>query len=179
MYTDQSILERLKKLEKQNRRMKRVGVAVIAVTTAMVVMGQTLPVTRVIEAHEFVLLDATGKRRAALGAYDKEGNPSLGMLDDKGDVRMLLSLEGHNPGISLNDGRASMLRLGYGLTPYQAMAGAMTGEGPYLMIADKERSRTVIGTAAYETATTGQTHKTSAASVTLFGKDNKILWKAP
>ncbi len=36
-----------------------------------------------------------------------------------------------------------------------------------------------IGSTELETPRTGETHKTSAASVVLFGKDGKALWTAP
>jgi hypothetical protein len=38
----------------------------------------------------------------------------------------------------------------------------------------------VLGTADLVTPTTGETHRTSAASITMFGngKDHKVIWKA-
>jgi len=51
--------------------------------------------------------------------------------------------------------------------------------GPFLRLFDEEGFQTTIGTTDLLTPRTGETHKTSAASVVLFDKDNKVLWKAP
>ena len=39
--------------------------------------------------------------------------------------------------------------------------------------------KTVIGSIDLETPRTGETHKTSAASVVLFDKDKQVVWQAP
>jgi hypothetical protein len=52
-------------------------------------------------------------------------------------------------------------------------------EGSSLSIADPNGFRSVIGSVDLETPRTGERHKTSAASVVLFGKDGKLLWSAP
>jgi hypothetical protein len=176
-----TIMQRVEKLEKQNRRMKQIGITLIMVAASLLSMGQKSAVQRTVEANEFVLIDGNGHRRAALGSYGKAGDPSFSLLDEKGAVRMLLLLDKHDPSLSLYNGRSSILALGYGgrgTSPFQAMAGSMAGDGPYIMMADKEGFQAVIGSAAFEAARTGETRQTSAASVILFGKD-KILWKAP
>jgi hypothetical protein len=37
----------------------------------------------------------------------------------------------------------------------------------------------VVGVTGLQTVDTGESHTTSAAAVTLFGKDGKVLWRAP
>ena len=51
--------------------------------------------------------------------------------------------------------------------------------GSAVILTDKEGSATTIGTEDLTSPRTGETHKTSAASVVLFDKDKKVLWKAP
>ncbi len=50
---------------------------------------------------------------------------------------------------------------------------------PVLQITDEAGFRSLVGSVDLETTPTGQTHKTSAASLVLFGKDGKVLWSAP
>jgi hypothetical protein len=53
------------------------------------------------------------------------------------------------------------------------------GEGPSINLFDKDGFQAAIGTIDLETPRTGETHRTSAASVMLLSKDKKVLWKAP
>lgn len=50
---------------------------------------------------------------------------------------------------------------------------------PSLTVSDNEGFQTTVGTELLETTRTGETHKTSAASVVLFDKEKNVLWKAP
>jgi hypothetical protein len=54
-----------------------------------------------------------------------------------------------------------------------------TSEGPSLQLSDKEGFQAELGASSLVTLKTGETHRTSAASVVLFGKDKKVLWSAP
>lgn len=56
---------------------------------------------------------------------------------------------------------------------------AVEGGDPNLQIQDNNGFETILGSTELVTPRTGETHKTSAASVVLFGKDSKILWSAP
>ena len=55
----------------------------------------------------------------------------------------------------------------------------MSNAGPQVFLYDREGFQTTIGTTDLVTPRTGETHKTSAASLVLFDKDKKVLWKAP
>ena len=62
-----AIVERLDRLERQNRRFKLVGATLVFFALSVpLIMGQART-TRVLEANEFVLRDTTGKIRARLG----------------------------------------------------------------------------------------------------------------
>jgi hypothetical protein len=61
------IFARLDVLERQNRRFKRAGATIVLLAvSATLLMGQART-TKVLEANEFVLKDASGKVRARLG----------------------------------------------------------------------------------------------------------------
>ena len=51
--------------------------------------------------------------------------------------------------------------------------------GPRLNLSDKEGFRTVLGSTGLVTPSTGETHKTSAASLVLFDKGGHVTWSAP
>jgi len=85
MQTPESSLEALTKrvvmLEVQNRRLKKTGVALLILATAVIAMGQA-PTKKVIAANEFVLQDPTGKTRARL-TMEMKDRPALTFLDDR------------------------------------------------------------------------------------------------
>jgi len=52
-------------------------------------------------------------------------------------------------------------------------------EGPSIQVIDREGFQTALGVVSLQTTKTGAKNQTSAASVVLFGKDQKVLWSAP
>lgn len=52
-------------------------------------------------------------------------------------------------------------------------------DDPHLTIRDREGFSSVFGRSSLITPSTGETHKTSAASVVLFDKDGHKIWSAP
>ena len=54
-----------------------------------------------------------------------------------------------------------------------------TSEGPSLQLIDKEGFQAALGMSSLATIKTGEKRRSSAASVILFGKDEKVLWSAP
>jgi hypothetical protein len=53
------------------------------------------------------------------------------------------------------------------------------GAEAHLTVHDPNGFETILGNIDLVTERTGETHKTSAASLVLFGKGNKVLWQAP
>jgi hypothetical protein len=52
-------------------------------------------------------------------------------------------------------------------------------DGPVVGVRDDGGFSAALGRSDLETIRTGETHKTSAASLTLFGKNKKVIWSAP
>lgn len=109
----------------------------------------------------------------------EEGDTSTVLLVGTGGSNLIFNTSGDN---------ASSVMLGMSLFGPQLFLGrngksnatlSITGSGPSLEITDEAGFQTTIGNAELETARTGESHKTSAASVILFDKDKKVLWKAP
>ena len=86
-------------------RLTRLAVGAAIVLSAISLASQTAPnsATKVLLAESFVLMDASGRRRAAL-ALRADGTPALGILDEAGKVRAALAMrEDGTPSLGLVD----------------------------------------------------------------------------
>ncbi len=105
-----AMTQRLDRLERENRRFKRAGAALLVGLAAVFVMGQALPakVAKVVEAQVFSVRDMSGTVRATLGA-SPDGTPYLTLFDKNVKMRAVLQLkEDQSPFFSLlaPDGKA-------------------------------------------------------------------------
>lgn len=82
-----SIDERIERLERDNRMLRRLAVIPLLAATAALLMGQA-PAQKVIEAQRFALIDPSGKVVGGLSAGDR--GPSLTFFDTTG-LRLSLS----------------------------------------------------------------------------------------
>ena len=108
MKTDmQTILNRLARVERQNRALKWAGVALLVLILFGSFWGQTASNKNVVKAEEFVLLDDQGRYRAVLEMTDS--GPSFSLVDRVGTDRVKLALwpEG-SPGLYLNDAKGEL-----------------------------------------------------------------------
>lgn len=99
-----AFVQRLERLERENRRLKRAGVVVLAAITALGLMGQATPsrVTKVIAAEHFILRDSQGRNRGGLLMVD--GRPTLHLADDTGRARAeLIVLSNNTPALRFYD----------------------------------------------------------------------------
>ena len=60
------VIARLERVERENRWMKRAGLAGLLAAACVLVMGQARPAVRALEAQSFILQDASGTKRAEL-----------------------------------------------------------------------------------------------------------------
>ena len=97
------LIERLQKLEKQNRWMKNVVLAVLGLVGCLFLMAQTLPAGGTIEAQEFVLRDKDGNVRARLGM--NVAGPNLSLYDPTGIDRVGLVAGEDGPVLALRSGK--------------------------------------------------------------------------
>ncbi|HXQ26974.1 MAG TPA: hypothetical protein VN822_11240 [Candidatus Acidoferrales bacterium] len=126
--------DRLTRLEEQNRRFKRLGVAVVVGITLLLIMGQA-PARKTVEANEFILKDDSGNVRARLaisaraaGAtsemvlFDEKGNKSVringgiraissgggvSIFDPRGQERETLTVLQDSPSLVLKDSKGN------------------------------------------------------------------------
>ena len=77
------IADRLERVEKENQRLKRIGLVLLLALSALVLMGQA-GTGRTMEAEKFILRDQAGKMRAELD-MDQSGAPGLTFYDKTGE----------------------------------------------------------------------------------------------
>ena len=134
--TIEALTRRVHRVERENRRLHKIGAATLAMIAGVVLMGQVekQTVPKAIEAESFVVRDAKGKLRAILGVWqdgevrlllpDQEqrsrailavkpdGSPYLGLYDASGKRRIGMAV--------LQDG---MLALGFAHADGKSRAG--------------------------------------------------------
>jgi hypothetical protein len=176
----QTIEQRLGKLERENRLLKRgVCVVLLAITSAML-MGQGRPI-RTVEADKFVLKDANGLTRAEMSIWEKE--PLLAFYDLDGKRTLGLSSTVLALGQSSVKGSSYRTKLGIGGLSFVDSDGKpqvfLSAGRACLRVFDKEGFSAAFGSTDIVSPKTGEKSQTSAASILLFDKDGVALWKAP
>ena len=81
--------ERLAALEKQNRRFKQLGAALLVLTACLALTGQA-PSKKIIEANQFVLRDDSGKLRARLSVEEKASTATFQLFEPNGTEKVLI-----------------------------------------------------------------------------------------
>jgi hypothetical protein len=201
----QSLEVRIERLERQNRLFRRGALTCLLALPSVGLMGQTkhsrkaAPTTapagpvvpEKIEAGSFIMKDSNGKIRAELSMAGT--GPTLKLLAESGAPQMTLSLNDsspqgpmmlfsdaqHHAGFSLSvlEGMGSQLSLVGARPDIQARMEVAPG-GTSLEMSDADGFTTSIGN-GMQTSKGKQPKKTTAASVTLYGKDRKLLWSTP
>lgn len=192
----ENLQTRIEKLEKENRRFKKIAVGALAGVALLVVMGQT-PARKTVEANEFVVKDAHGNVRIRLGVDPKNDSAVLWMQTAKGDEAASLSDSGmilQQKGVVrtvIGDSAVTLLN-SQGQQNVRLTAAddaerdlfieGNTGylsylPGQALEISDSDGYSAAIGSTEIRGAN-GATHS-NAASLVLTDPDKKVLWKAP
>lgn len=83
--TMEALARRLDRVERENRRMKQAGAVVLAMISAVVLMGQ-VPPNKVVDAEVIILRDAKGKPRGGL-FVNSDGLVALALSDMDGITR--------------------------------------------------------------------------------------------
>jgi hypothetical protein len=202
----QSFAARVKRLERHNLILKLLSAVTLVLLSALFAFEigtrQSSPPDTIVTTH-LVLRDKAGHDGAEL-SFDKDGKAALhlfGLGADQGVNATLspdtLELHFHNASTSFSDGGLFMfdgkgnqiIGLGtpLGAQPVLRMWGSDRREiwlsalepGPTLGMSDDAGFEADLGVVELITPRTGQQHKTSAASLTLFSKDRKVLWSTP
>lgn len=99
-----ALVERIDRLERENRRFRRAAAVVALGIAAAFLMGQTAPRSPAVETQKLVLKDKRGKVRAVLGAFSDDEPYGLLVFDANQRIRAKLGLEEDGtPLLSLSD----------------------------------------------------------------------------
>jgi len=206
---NQQLEMRIERLEKQNRRFKMGALTLLVASISVSLLGQTTqtkkkstkpassaapaaPATpEQIEAHSFILKDSNGKVRAELSMTGT--GPGLKLRDEAGTALVTLSLNDdapqgplllmsdpqHKAGVSISvlSGNGSQLSL-VGERPDIQARMAVAPAGTSFEMSDADGFTTSIGN-GLQTSKGKQPKQTTAASISLYGKDRKLLWSTP
>ena len=194
---------RIERLERQNQLFRRGALTGLIALVSVGLLGQTKhprkatpaptppPMPEKIEAGSFIMKDTNGKVRAELSMAAT--GPALKLLDESGTALVTLSLNDgsprgpmlrlsdpqHQAGVSMTvlEGMGSQLSL-VGARPDIQARMEVAPEGTSFEMSDVDGFATAIGNGT-QASKGKQPKKTTAASVTLYGKDRKVLWTAP
>jgi|SRR5580692_1626529 hypothetical protein len=182
-----NILERIDKLEEQNQRLKKFGIAILALFSAVLLMGQAAPPPRVLEAQRFVLKDGDGNVRGWMGTIGKGSELTLGNANAQPMIRLIVSTDSSD--LHFFGSRKSGMNLGLDAgSPDISMIGAEGNGsakitfkelGPSFSLEDARGSSTIIGAAQLEKSANRKVSPASAASIVLLDKDKDVIWQTP
>lgn len=96
-----SLLVRLEKVERENRRFKIVGSLAILGAAGALFLGLSAPPSKTLDAELIIVRDPHGKARMILGVGDD--GPALTCLDKDGKLRVNLGVDRDGPALDLLD----------------------------------------------------------------------------
>ncbi len=185
--------ERLRELERQNRRLRKGVIAMLVLLGTLVVMAQA-PMRRTIEANEFILRDANGNPRVKLSTEGSTHNAELIFFDEKGTIRAKIESGIFAGAISVFDphgvlgvvvGGSSVARDGGHISVLDSTGHPKTTVSPGdIWVDGGVRLEDDDGFAAWLGKTgllyRGESKTASAASLILVDNPHsKVIWKAP
>lgn len=174
--TPEETAQRLEKLERDNKRLKRSALCTVIVLAALGGIYATQPVPDKITAREFEVVDASGKPRVRLVSEQGEAYIVLLDADNTPAASMLVDKSGR-PAFSLFHAFGKLP----GANKPRAIMG-LSGDGsPGIRLYDARGFELDLGSTSTVAEKTGELHQSSAASITMFGnaKDHHVIWQAP
>ena len=115
----------------------------------------------------------SGNRNAALNHVRLGCTEGMTSIQMSHGLDTPMSIQGSGGAVNFRMGGDGLLKpapLGLHVTKKGAAA---------IIVSDEERARAVLGVTETEVIKTGETRVTAPSSLTLFGKDGKVIWQAP
>jgi hypothetical protein len=207
MPNELELLRRIERLEKQNKNLRLMGLLICLLLIALVTTAQKIPKKmnyRTIEASAITLKDEKGTARIkilpkGIELYDAEGKfagavrenttilsgikaAEYSVFDTNGRDRIRLAMNGQRPSIQMMNeegkvrtavGEEAIVLLGKTTNEYNSLTSDQ------ISIRDTSTAAATLGVTETVSKDTGKIIKTSAASITLFGKNGNVIWQAP
>lgn len=192
---ESELAERLKKIERDNRRLKAFGLVTLILAVALGGISYAVqPVSENITAHGFEVVDSSGKRRIVMRVLPS-GEPGIWLSDAQGNTRVEIGpLPWGQPGIWLTDAQGKS-RVEIGAVPWgepsislsdaqgKSRVDIITSEprGPSIRLIDRQGFSMELGGTGNLGPSGLATEETSAASIVMFGNDKqqRVIWRAP
>jgi hypothetical protein len=176
--------QRVERLEREIRWMRRIGAVTVAIAAVVFLVGQSHKnAPRDLVGRSLALKDNQGRIRLRAVADHDEQDPGLQILDQKGNERLRMALGRPGPYLTLRDelGNARVLVAwanGGKPTPFIALldednierfeVGFWEGR-PFLALRNERARPRVVAL----------TKEDGSPDLSLFGKNDKIVWRAP
>lgn len=168
----ETLMQRVDRLERQNRLFKRIGGFALGAIAAVVLMGQALPskVAKLVEAEKFLVRDTAGRPRATLGLLP-DGSPSLNLIDQDGNIRMAVGMKSEgSPSLNLYDKTQTN----------RAVLATLPDGSPALVLFSKSgETRALLGSNFPIRMDHEEIETRPPSSLLLFDTTGKVIWRAP
>jgi len=177
-----AVVERLERVERQNGRLKCAGMVVLLLAATGLVMAQTFPASKTVEAEAFVLRDGVGTARA-VWAPAPEGGAALTFFDQAGKPRAQMRVERDGaPGLLLFDqagyGRA-MMRADRDGVPELALTDQTAKTRATLRVERAGSPGLVLFDQVGKPRATLYVVSEGSATLQLSDKDERVFWRVP
>lgn len=206
--TDNEFARRLERLERDNRRLRQIAFAGIALAAALGVLYSVAcssgrnqavikPDAERVTAREFDMVDKAGKVRVKIAMDCSQASncrPEVRLMDaatDSGEQKVAsllgdrlqfnVSSKGSAPAITSQLGSGSG---GGGLLSLHGNGGGYieaNANAPNIELKDAQGYVMDLGASDLTTVVSGKTSQTTADSIVMFANDNKhhLIWRAP
>ncbi len=195
----EDLIVRIERLERQHRRVNLASKVVVVMGSCVFFMAQVKPPSQALEVERIVFRNVSGQIVGTLGAT-KHG---LDLLDSQGKTRLSLggfccvednglmdytSFNVHDQKgftsfeVTAQDKFTSVSMAPRPLTKnrtYSPISLMVDSSGPVIVVRDETGFFSSIGVTDLLNPKTGETSKTSAASIVMFDKERAAVWKAP
>ncbi len=162
----QAVLERLERLERQNRWFKRMGGLALIAVSVLILMGQSASKGHVVEAQRFIVRDAEGLVRAELGLSD--GATVLKLYGQRGTTQARLDTGTGGGQLELRDDSG------------KAYSGLWAGSAGAMVYAhDQDDNEIFLGSLKTGDARSGKLRITGKPLIVMMDKNEKDIWRAP
>ena len=167
--TETELVERLERLERAHRRLKGFALAALVLATALATIYATEPVPPTITAHQFYVVDNSGKLRVRMGMW--AGAPSVMLFDVQGNVGATVEAAPEGASVELMDAQGIA----------RASLQVTRSGDSHIELWDSQGFKMDLGSNVTFEPRTRQMQHTSAASIVMFGndKEKRVIWKAP
>jgi hypothetical protein len=157
---DTDLISRVEKLERQNRRLKRIGCALLFLAGTIFWMGQAakINISKGLDSRKFTLRDTKGKKRAELGItlgrpvlafFDEQEQPTVSVGANEEGSGIILYGAGEKPQAALTMNENAPVLSMYAANGVKRLNLSVTPQGPAIgLLGSKGEAKGAFGVTA-------------------------------